>query len=95
MKWSVITSGIAATVFASGLAAAAVPTVHEGYPYNGKGADEYGKPAEVKATQAVNQEFMSGGYAKKMKAAEDQTRHGIKATPGDPRHPQHPGYPYR
>jgi hypothetical protein len=93
MKWSVIISGIAATFVATGLALAATPE-HDGYPYGGKGMDLYGKAAEAKATEEVNKEFL-GGYPKKIKAAEDNSRSGIKPNKDDPRHPAHPGYPYR
>ncbi len=93
MKWSIIVPGIAAAFLASGFAAAAMPQ-HEGYPYGGKGAELYGKAAEIKATEAVNKEFL-GGYPEKAKAAEDNSRVGITPRKDDSRHPAHPGYPYR
>ena len=79
-------------LFSSSLALAA-PVVHQGYPYSGNGGELYGQSAEMKATEAVNDEML-GGYPMKLKAAEDNSRMGIKQT-GDPRHPVHPGYPYR
>jgi len=92
VKMSVLAIGAVASFLASSLALAA-PPAHEGYPYGGKGGELYGQSAEREATEAANKEFL-GGYPNELKSAEDNSRLGIQQT-NDPRHPAHPGYPYR